>query len=96
MVCGEGLFPSQLYRGSGVKTGLVFEWNRSKAFNLVTQVQILSRPPSFKHKVKKMIKKCSCDHKGQDKLHGEGNRVHNETGDGKKLRCTVCGKEKGA
>ena len=43
-----------------------------------------------------MIKKCNCKHKAQDKLHGEGNRVHNETSGRsgtKGYRCTVCGKE---
>lgn len=46
-----------------------------------------------------MIKKCTCKHKGQDDLHGEGNRVHNEVrGRGAAgsavYRCTVCLKEK--
>lgn len=38
------------------------------------------------------IKKCSCEHAGQDSLHGKGMRVMNIT---KKdlYRCTVCGKE---
>lgn len=42
------------------------------------------------------IKKCSCKHEKQDKLHGEGKRVFNECqsdGRGKKTwKCTVCGK----
>lgn len=45
-----------------------------------------------------MIQKCTCKHDGQDKLHGNGNRVFNLTGKGpvgvKVYRCTVCGKEK--
>jgi len=40
---------------------------------------------------------CSCDHKGQDKLHGEKIRVYNEciskTPSKKRYRCTVCGRE---
>ena len=43
------------------------------------------------------IKKCTCPHKGQDELHGAGNRVMNMTTKGKGdtpiYRCTVCGKE---
>ena len=40
---------------------------------------------------------CTCSHKDQDELHGNGNRVHNR---GIKSnihfwRCTVCRKEKG-
>ena len=41
-----------------------------------------------------MIKKCTCKHEGQDKLHGAGNRVFNLTQKGggtvKVHRCTVC------
>ena len=40
-----------------------------------------------------MIKKCSCSHKGQDSLHGTGNRVMNfarNAGSGGMWRCTVC------
>lgn len=42
-----------------------------------------------------MIMKCRCEHKGQDKLHGKGNRVFNLTSkkkgvDKKFFRCTVC------
>lgn len=36
-----------------------------------------------------MIMKCNCKHDYQDKKHGYGNRVHNETGSGQG-RCTVC------
>jgi hypothetical protein len=48
-----------------------------------------------------MIKLCTCEHKGQDRLHGRGMRVFNECkgqagraddGERKALRCTVCGK----
>lgn len=39
------------------------------------------------------IRKCNCEHKTQDELHGKGNRVHNPTAKGK-LRCTVCKNEK--
>lgn len=40
-----------------------------------------------------MITQCVCTHLDQDKLHGRGYRVHNET---KKhtARCTVCKIEK--
>lgn len=40
--------------------------------------------------------KCSCTHKYQDKLYGEGNRLHNPLGKPspfKTYRCTVCGNE---
>ena len=41
-----------------------------------------------------MISKCKCEHKAQDKLHGEGNRVFTPTtkkqGDKTIVRCTVC------
>ena len=43
-----------------------------------------------------MILKCTCSHDGQDRLHGSGNRVHNQAKDsnrGIKWRCTICGKE---
>jgi len=44
------------------------------------------------------IKKCTCNNKFQDQIHGKGMRVANEcksTKDAtrKKFRCTVCGKE---
>ena len=34
--------------------------------------------------------KCSCNHKFQDKMYGQGNRMANETRAGQH-RCTVCG-----
>lgn len=40
-----------------------------------------------------MIKKCKCKHTAQDKLHGQGNRVFNESieKDGRRIyKCTVC------
>lgn len=43
-----------------------------------------------------MIKKCTYEHKDQDKMHGRGNRVHNPTTKDKRgeqvvyWRCTVC------
>lgn len=41
-----------------------------------------------------MISTCKCKHKGQDELHGEGNRVFNEkagaTNDRTEIVCTVC------
>lgn len=44
-----------------------------------------------------MIKTCTCNHKGQDELYGEGKRVFNLTQKGKAevkiYRCTVCGAE---
>lgn len=43
-----------------------------------------------------MIKKCNCKNKGQDKLHGKGMRVMNQTYKGKSgssYRCTVCSVE---
>lgn len=36
------------------------------------------------------VLKCSCNHKGQDRLHGKYMRVHNMTLKGD-YRCTVCG-----
>lgn len=44
-----------------------------------------------------MIAKCTCQHKGQDGLHGEHMRVWNahKRKDGvTQLRCTVCGRER--
>lgn len=38
-----------------------------------------------------MIKRCSCTHEAQDKIHGKGLRVFNPTTKG--ARCTVCGSE---
>lgn len=39
-----------------------------------------------------MILPCTCIHAEQDKLHGKGRRVHNETKTS--ARCTVCKNEK--
>lgn len=39
-----------------------------------------------------MIIKCTCEHKGQDELHGKKNRVHNPCSKGYQ-RCTVCLKQ---
>ena len=45
-----------------------------------------------------MLLKCKCKHEMQDKLHGNGIRVHNKTIKGKNMkdnyRCTVCGNER--
>lgn len=42
------------------------------------------------------IIKCTCDHEGQDSLHGKKNRVANKTvktsGTKEVYRCTVCEK----
>lgn len=38
-----------------------------------------------------IVKSCTCAHAGQDKLHGQGQRVHNQTKKGR--RCTVCSTE---
>lgn len=46
-----------------------------------------------------MIKKCTCKHNYQDKIHGQGNRVHNPTkgrGSNVEWRCTVCNSVKGS
>jgi hypothetical protein len=40
-----------------------------------------------------MIKRCVCEHPFQDRRYGAHMRVANVSGDGKKYRCTVCGKE---
>jgi hypothetical protein len=37
---------------------------------------------------------CDCKHEFQDKEYGKGVRLHTVSEDGKKFRCTVCGKEK--
>lgn len=41
-----------------------------------------------------MIIKCTCEHKQQDKLHGDKNRVYNKRAGAKdkreEYRCTVC------
>jgi len=48
--------------------------------------------------MKAKVAQCTCNHSGQDKLHGNKQRVHNPT-IGKaqvghtNYRCTVCGKE---
>lgn len=48
-------------------------------------------------KTSKIIK-CTCEHKGQDELHGAGMRVHTKIkqreANNKMWRCTVCGKER--
>lgn len=46
-----------------------------------------------------MIKKCTCEHKYQDKLYGKKMRVFNQTKQNeheinKECRCTVCKKER--
>lgn len=44
------------------------------------------------------VKKCSCEHKFQDKEYGFSNRVMNElkkSGTTLKFRCTVCSKVHG-
>ena len=44
-----------------------------------------------------MIRFCGCDHKFQDKEHGQNQRVHNPTKDTPtQYRCTVCGTVKGS
>lgn len=40
-----------------------------------------------------IVKQCSCSHSFQDKTYGKGNRLHNQSEDGKKAKCTVCGKK---
>ena len=40
-----------------------------------------------------MRKLCTCKHPFQDKRHGKGKRIHNETAKSG-YRCTVCGSEK--
>lgn len=46
------------------------------------------------------ILKCKCEHEAQDKLHGEGQRVHNKhekqgkVGTNHAYTCTVCGNSK--
>jgi len=38
-----------------------------------------------------MILKCSCESIQQDRLHGKGNRVHNQSKNvPPKYKCTVC------
>ena len=38
-----------------------------------------------------MINKCVCQHDYQDSAYGKNNRVHNQTKELTKIRCTVCG-----
>lgn len=44
------------------------------------------------------IIRCTCAHAGQDALHGQSRRVHNELAQAKDRarvwRCTVCGRER--
>ena len=41
------------------------------------------------------VKRCSCEHKWQDKRYGKGKRVFNEfkTQNGTGAKCTVCGSD---
>lgn len=39
------------------------------------------------------IKRCECEHKYQDEVHGKGLRVHTKKVNGKYV-CTVCRKER--
>lgn len=41
-----------------------------------------------------VIKACTCENKGQDRLHGKGRRVHNYCETSGHWRCTVCSAEK--
>jgi hypothetical protein len=41
-----------------------------------------------------MILHCTCKQDYQDRVYGNGNRVHNVSKDGKKAKCVICGKEK--
>lgn len=43
-----------------------------------------------KQKSGTVIRKCSCIHEQQDKLHGKDFRVANICNNGDKSRCTVC------
>lgn len=47
---------------------------------------------------KTKVMKCSCEHQGQDRMYGKGNRLFNVTIKGKQgpevYRCTICGKER--
>lgn len=40
-----------------------------------------------------VVKQCTCKSDFQDGTYGKGMRVFNTAADGKKGRCTVCGKE---
>lgn len=42
-----------------------------------------------------MILPCDCIHEFQDRTHGRGNRVMNESRKSGSYRCTVCKKEYG-
>lgn len=39
------------------------------------------------------IRRCSCNHRQQDEMHGQGNRVMNTTAKDGMLRCTVCSRD---
>jgi hypothetical protein len=44
-----------------------------------------------------MIKKCTCEHKDQDSMHGKGMRVHtpiNNKTNPNDWRCTICKSER--
>lgn len=46
---------------------------------------------------KTSTRSCDCKHPGQDKIYGEGQRLHNIGGGSKAAvthKCTVCGKKK--
>lgn len=40
------------------------------------------------------IRACNCVHPGQDRLYGQGMRLHNLAKKGSAWRCTVCGTTK--
>ena len=42
------------------------------------------------------IRRCTCEHKFQDKRYGKGMRVHDQSKDGNSVMwtCTVCDKKK--
>ena len=57
-------------------------------------IEVKHKRPVIKEKVM-AIKKCSCSHKVQDKMYGEGRRVHNPApsktkGGDTDYICTVC------
>lgn len=41
-----------------------------------------------------IVKQCDCKHDFQDKTYGKNQRLHNQSEDGKRSTCTVCGKSK--
>jgi len=47
-----------------------------------------------------MVLRCFCEHAGQDELHGDDKRVHNEMAPKPKMptryRCTVCKRDRTA